>query len=176
MVRFCTGYIPQQRNMTSSRTSDLFRAPLHQGAPTRPSQTPTFAVNFRTPLGWPTYSFRQPVSSGQLPANGPGGLRPLPGPFSYHKRAVNTFLAFDFPTASFWLATSCSPRYSEGMAHVNHSELVASLSAFSAQSKKLRVMITMVNQNTAKRDKDMLDQVFGRMIDVETLIARFAKE
>ena len=48
------------------------------------------------------------------------------------------------------------------MAHVNHSELVASLSAFSAQSKKLRVMITVVNQNTAKRDKDMLDQVFGR--------------
>jgi hypothetical protein len=62
------------------------------------------------------------------------------------------------------------------MAHVNHSELVASLSAFSAQSKKLRVMIAVVNQNTAKRDKDMLDQVFGRMIDVETLIARFAKE
>ena len=90
--------------------------------------------------------------------------------------AVNTFFAFDFLTASFWLATSCSPRYSEGMAHVNHSELVASLSAFSAQSKKLRVMITVVNQNTAKRDKDMLDQVFGRMIDVETLIARFAKE
>jgi len=55
---------------------------------------------------------------------------------------------------------------------VNHSELAA----FSAQSKKLRVMITMVNQHTAKRDKDMLDQVFGRMIDVETLIARFAKE
>ena len=57
------------------------------------------------------------------------------------------------------------------MAQVNHSELVASLSAFSAQSKKLRVMITVVNQNTAKRDKDMLDQVFGRMIDVETVRA-----
>jgi len=52
-------------------------------------------------------------------------------------------------------------------------QLVQDLAQLTALSRQLRVNISVIGEILGKRDRDMLDILQNKMIDVEMLITRF---